>query len=67
MSMEKEICAMCICGKEKKIRTIRKVKNAWPICSCKKPMTVKAIVEPPRNDLNYHDEKLIESFFYGQK
>lgn len=38
---EVELCAICICGKEKKMRTVRNIKNAWPICSCSQPMTVK--------------------------
>jgi hypothetical protein len=41
MSMEKIVYAFCACGKEEACLTMRKVKNSWPFCSCKKSMKVK--------------------------
>jgi hypothetical protein len=40
MSMETIIYAVCAYSKEKNCLTMRKVKNSWPFCSCKKSMKV---------------------------
>lgn len=40
MNMDTEVYAVCACGKDEMIVTLRKVKNAWPFCSCKQSMKV---------------------------
>lgn len=32
--------AVCECGKEKRILTMRKLKNKWPFCECRQAMKV---------------------------
>jgi len=50
MSMETIVYALCACGKEEVCLTMRKVKNYWPFCSCKKSMKVTD-----------HDQRLLKS------
>ena len=38
--LDEPIKAVCDCGKEWKTLTMRKLKNKWPICSCKQSMRV---------------------------
>ena len=41
-SMDKEVEAVCECGKYKKVITFRNLKNKWPRCKCKLSMKVKS-------------------------
>jgi hypothetical protein len=39
--MDKEVLAVCKCGKEYKTISFRTIKNKWPQCECKQPMIIK--------------------------
>lgn len=38
--LDRNINAVCECGKNKKTLTFRNLKNKWPTCECKQPMRV---------------------------
>ena len=35
MNNDIEVYAVCACGKDERILTLRQVKNSWPFCPCK--------------------------------
>jgi|TARA_R110000824_G_scaffold50752_7_gene141530 hypothetical protein len=39
-SLDITTLVVCECKQEKKTITYRQIKNKWPICDCRKPMTI---------------------------
>ena len=40
MNMDRELIAVCKCGKDELVTTLRKIKNAWPFCQCRQAMRI---------------------------